>query len=121
MNGLQTLPQWKAYFNSPTGALLGLINAAQSIGSVLSLPLVSMLSDRFGRKKTLLAGILGVIAATVLGTAAVNLEMLIISRLLVGAAGMLVVQPGPMLIAELAYPTHRGKYTSAYWTMYYLG
>ncbi len=26
-----------------------------------------------------------------------------------------------MLIAELAYPTHRAKYTSAYWTMYYLG
>lgn len=26
-----------------------------------------------------------------------------------------------MLIAELAYPTHRGKYTSAFWTMYYLG
>lgn len=34
---------------------------------------------------------------------------------------MLVVQPSPMLIAELAYPTHRGKYTSAFWTMYYLG
>lgn len=34
---------------------------------------------------------------------------------------MLVVQPAPMLIAELAYPTHRGKYTSAFWTMYYLG
>ena len=43
------------------------------------------------------------------------------SRLVVGAAGMLVVQPAPMLIAELAYPTHRGKYTSAFWTMYYLG
>ena len=27
----------------------------------------------------------------------------------------------PMLITELAYPTHRGKYTSAFWTMYYLG
>lgn len=50
---------------------------------------------------------------------------------------MLVVQPSPMLITELAYPTHRGKYTryapyihplamvelmnSAFWTMYYLG
>lgn len=34
---------------------------------------------------------------------------------------MLVVQPAPMLIAELSYPVHRGRYTSAFWTMYYLG
>ena len=32
-----------------------------------------------------------------------------------------LLEPAPMLIAGLAYPTHRGKYTSAYWTMYYLG
>lgn len=89
MNGLQTLTQWKNYFHNPTGALLGLINAAQSIGSVLALPVVGILSDRYGRKKTLLAGILGIIGATVIGTASVNLEMLVISRLLVGAAGML--------------------------------
>ena len=33
------------------------------------------------------------------------------SRVLVGIGSMLVVQPSPMLITELAYPTHRGKYT----------
>jgi len=51
----------------------------------------------------------------------VNFGMFVFSRALVGAGGMLVVQPSPLLIAELAYPTHRGKYTSAFWTMYYLG
>ncbi len=47
--------------------------------------------------------------------------MFIVSRLVVGIGGMFVTQPSPMLIAELAYPTHRGKYTCAFWTMYYLG
>lgn len=121
MNGLQTLPQWKSYFNQPQGALLGLVNAAQSIGSVIALPLVGILSDKFGRKKVLLGGIITILVATAIGTASVDMGMLVFSRLLVGVGGMLGVQPAPMLIAELSYPTHRGKYTSAFWTMYYLG
>ncbi|RDW68144.1 general substrate transporter-6 [Coleophoma cylindrospora] len=121
MNGLQTLPQWENYFGNPTGALLGLVNAAQSIGSVAILPLVGLLSDRLGRKKVLLTGIVIILIATAIGAGSVNLGMLVFSRVLVGAGGMLTVQPAPLLIAELAYPTHRGKYTSAFWTMYYLG
>lgn len=121
MNGLQSLPQWKDYFNNPQGAMLGLVNAAQSIGSVLALPIVGGLSDRYGRKASLLAGILGVIIATIIQATSTTLAQFIVSRLVVGFAGMFVVQPAPMLIAELAYPTHRGKYTSAYWTLYYGG
>ncbi|KAB2577234.1 Lactose permease [Lasiodiplodia theobromae] len=121
MNGLQSLKQWKAYFNEPEGALLGTVNAAQSIGSVLVLPVVGVSSDAFGRKRVLIAGLLGVIVATIIQATSTTLAQFIVSRLVVGAAGMFVVQPAPLLIAELAYPTHRGKYTSAYWTMYYLG
>ena len=121
MNGLQSLDQWRDYFSNPAGSLLGLVNGAQSIGSVLSLPLVGWFSDKFGRKPVLLAGIIMIIVATIIQAASVNLAMFIISRLVVGFGGMFVVQPSPMLIAELAYPTHRGKYTSAFWTMYYLG
>lgn len=121
MNGLQALEQWRAYFGHPAGALLGFINAAQSIGSVVSLPFVGWFSDKFGRKPVLLAGIIMIIIATILQAASVNLPMFIVSRLVVGFGGMFVVQPSPMLIAELSYLTHRGKYTSAFWTMYYLG
>lgn len=101
--------------------MLGLVNAAQSIGSVLVLPIVGWLSDRFGRKIVLLVGILGVIIATIIQATSTTYAQFVVSRLVVGAAGMLVVQPAPMLIAELAYPVHRGRYTSAFWTMYYLG
>ncbi|KAI3394528.1 hypothetical protein diail_2577 [Diaporthe ilicicola] len=121
MNGLQSLPQWNEYFGSPTGTRLGVVNAAQSIGSVLSLPFVGSLSDRYGRRPILLVGILLIIIATVVQSAAVNYAMFVVSRVVVGFGGMFVVQPSPMLIAELAYPTHRGKCTSAFWTMYYLG
>ncbi|KAL3474430.1 general substrate transporter [Aspergillus californicus] len=121
MNGLQSITEWKDYFGNPTGSVLGVVNAAQSIGSVISLPVVGILSDRIGRRLTLLGGAIVIIIASIIQAASVQYGMFVFSRVLVGIGSMLVVQPSPMLITELAYPTHRGKYTCAFWTMYYLG
>lgn len=121
MNGLQSLSQWKDYFGNPTGAMLGLVNAAQSIGSVIALPFLGFLTDKFGRKPILLAGAILICIASAIQAAAVNYAMFVVARVIVGFGGMFLVQPSPLLIAELAYPTHRGKYTSAFWTLYYLG
>ena len=121
MNGLQSLSQWKDYFGHPDGARLGLINAAQSIGSVVALPFLGFLSDKFGRKPILLTGALLICVASAIQAASVNYAMFVVSRVIVGFGGMFLVQPAPLLIAELAFPTHRAKYTSAFWTLYYLG
>ncbi|KAK2597881.1 hypothetical protein N8I77_012636 [Diaporthe amygdali] len=121
MNALQSLKQWRIYFGDPKGALLGTVVASQSIGCLIALPIAGDFCDRFGRKPILFAGILLICAAAAIQGAAVNLPMFIICRLLVGFGGIFSSQPSPMLIAELAYPTHRGKYTSAYWTLFYLG
>jgi MFS family permease len=121
MNGLQSISEWKQYFGNPSGSILGVVNAAQSIGSVISLPFVGILSDRIGRRLTLLSGAIVIVIASIIQAASVQYGMFVFSRVLVGIGSMLVVQPSPMLITELAYPTHRGKYTSAFWTMYYLG
>ncbi|KAJ5730367.1 uncharacterized protein N7483_004875 [Penicillium malachiteum] len=99
---------------------LGVFNAAQSIGSVISLPFIGILSDRIGRRLTLLSGTIVIIIASVIQAASVKYGMFVFARVLVGVGSMLVVQPS-LLITELAYPTHRGKYTSAFWTIYYLG
>lgn len=121
MNGLQALPSWQKYFGYPKGHVLGAVNAAQAIGSCVALPAVGVLADRVGRRKTLLLGAIFIIVASIIQTAAVNFGMFTFSRVLVGMGTILVVQPSPMLISELCYPTHRGKYTSLFWTMFYLG
>lgn len=121
MNGLQATSSWKAYFNNPAGQKLGVVNAAQSIGSVACLPFVGYLSDRLGRRWTLFSGCVLVIISSIIQAAAINYAQFVISRLLVGVGGMLVTQPSPMLISELSYPTHRGKFTSLFWTCYYFG
>lgn len=121
MNGLQSLNRWSSDFGDPSGALLGTVVAAQSMGCLIALPFVGDLCDRWGRKPMLLGGIVIICGAAIIQCFAVDLPMFIIARLLVGFGGMFSAQPSPMLIAELAYPSHRGQYTSLYWTMYYLG
>lgn len=111
MNGLQSLPRWKDYFGNPTGSVLGVVNAAQSFGSVISLPFIGFLSDWIGRKRTLLSGALVIVIASIIQAASIRYGMFVFARVLVGIGSMLVVLPPPMLITELAYPTHRGKYT----------
>ncbi|KAF2137969.1 uncharacterized protein K452DRAFT_353233 [Aplosporella prunicola CBS 121167] len=121
MNGLQSLSAWRTSFDNPHGAVLGSINAAQSIGSILALPFTSTLTDTHGRKRVLVAGLVGVVIATAIQASARSLAQFIVARLLVGAANMFVVQPAPLLIAELAFPTHRARYTAVVWCVYYLG
>ncbi|KAF2150936.1 general substrate transporter [Myriangium duriaei CBS 260.36] len=121
VNGIQSTDAWKAKFGNPSGARLGFVTASQSMGSIAVLPFVPALADKVGRKPTILSGIIVVVIASAIMAASVNYAMLIISRVTVGIGGTLLTQPSPMLISELCYPTHRGKYTSLYWTTFYLG
>lgn len=53
LTGLQAVTEWNDYFNQPSGAILGLMTASYSMGSFLSLPLITILMDKLGRKKAI--------------------------------------------------------------------
>ena len=61
-------------FNNPQGAVLGVINAAFSIGAVLALPVVPYINDRVGRKHSITIGSVIILVGVVLQTASVNSE-----------------------------------------------
>jgi MFS family permease len=107
MNGLQVTTAWKNYFGNPKGSVLGVVNAAQSIGSFISLPFVGILSNKIGRRRTLLAGPITIVVASIIQAAAQNYAMFVIARVIVGVGSMLVVQPAPILITELLPSTSR--------------
>ncbi|PNS14603.1 High-affinity glucose transporter [Sphaceloma murrayae] len=121
MNGLQALPAWKRAFGNPQGYALGGVNAAQSAGAIIALPLCAWFCDKFGRRWTLFFGAVLIIVASIIQSTSVNLGMFIFSRIVVGMGSSFVVQPAPLLISELCYPTHRGVYTAMFWTCFYLG
>ncbi|EMD94380.1 hypothetical protein COCC4DRAFT_64797 [Bipolaris maydis ATCC 48331] len=121
MNGLMTLPQWRDSFGHPQGALLGFINAVYPLGKVLGMVAVTYVSDRWGRKLPLLIGLVSCIGFAILQGLSPKLGSFIAARALLGFATSFISQPSPIIISEVAYPTHRGKITALYNTFFYFG
>lgn len=118
MNGLQTLPQWHSYFGQPEGALLGALNAVYPAGKFFALFLVTYLADRIGRKTTMAIGAVTCVAFAVMQGVSQNFNTFITARAILGFFTSFLAQPSPILITELAYPTHRGKLTALYNTSF---
>ncbi|KAH7002430.1 general substrate transporter [Ilyonectria destructans] len=121
MNAQQVMPRWQTYFGTPSGSQLGLVNAIFFVGKVIGLPIVTLLCDKVGRRKPILFGICLCLAGAAIQTASVNFRMLVFSRALIGFSTAFMTQPSPLLIAEVSYPTHRGRITALYQTFYYFG
>lgn len=118
MNGLQTVGQWRAYFNHPDASILGVMNAVYPIGKIVGLIPTTWLSDRYGRRFPMGIGLVLCIIGAALQGGSQNLAMFIVSRFLLGFATAFIAQPSPIIVTELAYPTHRGKVTALYNTFY---
>ncbi|KAJ5683466.1 hypothetical protein N7462_006631 [Penicillium macrosclerotiorum] len=121
MNGLQSLSTWTSYFNNPNSALLGVTNAVLNLGPILFGGIVAWFADRFGRRLTLQVGCGLIVISAAIQAASQNLAMFIIARFLIGVGIEFTMVPSPVLTNELAYPTHRGKFTSLCYSFYLVG
>lgn len=121
MNGLQTVEQWREYFGRPSSSVLGLMNAIYPIGKFVGLPLATFITDRYGRTKSLWLGLAMCVVGAGLQGGSVSFAMFVVSRCFLGIGTAFVSQPSPILIAELAFPTHRAKVTALYQTSFYFG
>ncbi|CAO3686105.1 unnamed protein product [Umbelopsis vinacea] len=121
MNGLQSLSTWRAYFNSPSASTLGLLNDIRSIGGLVGIFIAPSTSDRLGRKLTIFIGSVIMILGVALQSASMNINMFLAARFLLGFGGAFTSNATPMILAEIAPSKHRGKITSMYMTMWYLG
>jgi MFS family permease len=107
-------------FDNPSGGILGLVTTAQTIGSAGALPIGPYITDRFGRRPPIAIGSLLVIPAAGLQGGAQNLGMFIGSRVVIGIGSSFVATAAAPLVAELAYPSHRGIITAIYNTSWVL-
>ncbi|KIK58606.1 hypothetical protein GYMLUDRAFT_45213 [Collybiopsis luxurians FD-317 M1] len=121
MNSLQSLPQWKDYFNHPTESQLGLLNAIQNIGSLAAYPFAPYVSDGFGRRRTVILGASIMSLAAIVQAGAQSVGMFIGARFLIGFGLTFAANAAPMLVSEIAYPPHRAPVTSAYNGLWNLG
>ncbi|TVY67879.1 Lactose permease [Fusarium oxysporum f. sp. cubense] len=121
MNGLQALPKWNQFMNMPQGAWLGFINAIYWFMNGFSFFLAAWTSNKYGRKPGLYIGYVFLVSGTVLQTAAHNPAAFIAARGLLGAAAGWYTSGAPLLINEIAYPTHRAIASACFQCGFYLG
>ncbi|EUC55697.1 sugar porter (SP) family MFS transporter [Rhizoctonia solani AG-3 Rhs1AP] len=121
MNGLQSVDEWKEYFGHPTSRELGLFNAIQSIGALAAIPPAPFLSDRYGRRAGILAGAIITLAGAITQTLTTNLSTFVVARFMIGFGTTLAMMASPLLISELAYPTHRAPLTALYNSLWFSG
>lgn len=84
MNGLQSVDQWRIYFNNPSGGKLGLLNAIQNIGALAAYPFAPYISDGLGRRTSIFLGATIMCIATAIQTASQSVGMFIGARFLIG-------------------------------------
>ena len=120
-NGLLALPHWIEFMNHPEGSWLGFVNASQSLGTIVSIPCIAWLVNRFGRKSGIAMGYFWLILGVGMQCGAQKPAMFILGRLFLGVVSASFVDSAPVLITEIAYPTHRAVLTSMYNCGWYVG
>jgi len=138
MNGLQAVPTWDAYFDSPRTQLLGLMSASYSLGAIVSLPLVPYVTDHLGRRWAIILGSIVMIIGSVIQAASQNctrlhiyvaqvthsvcaVAMFVFSRVVIGFGIPAAIVAASSLIGELSHPKERAILGSLFNSCYFVG
>lgn len=114
-------------FNDPTGNRLGIFGAIPGLGGLFVLLFAPYIADGLGRKKGTATGCVFVVLGSLLQAFApkaphVNRDaMYLIGRFIMGFGSNISNGTCPLLITEIAHPRHRGRVTTLYNTLWYLG
>ncbi|KAH8679289.1 general substrate transporter [Ilyonectria robusta] len=107
LTALQGVAAWNEQFGTPKGALLGFTSAAYPLGAILSTPFSAIISDRFGRRWSILLGSFIMIIGVIIQCVSKSIGLFIGGRVVVGFGITLALAAAPILISELAHPRHR--------------
>lgn len=121
MNGLQALSSWQTFMDTPTGAWLGFVNAIYWLGTGLVAPPAAILANKYGRKLGVWIGYAFLVLGIVMQAASHNGHTFIVGRFFLGCASGMFSSTVPLLINEVAYPTHRGIVSALFNCGWYVG
>ncbi|KAF6809051.1 lactose permease [Colletotrichum plurivorum] len=121
MNSLQTVSYFDDFFDNPRGAVLGLMSAIMSLGSICSTPIAPWVADRFGRRWGITVGSCIMIAGAILQCESTAFAMFVVSRFLLGFGLSFATTSAPSLVSELSHPKDRVTITAICNTCWYIG
>lgn len=121
VNCLQSLEKWEEAMGHPSGARLGHLSNGVNFGSAMGVVIAPYLCDWFGRKWIVMLGSGIAVIGAILQGVSNDYGFFLASRLILGIGASLSGIAAPVLISEIAYPTHREASTFAYNICWYLG
>ncbi|PSN59655.1 general substrate transporter [Corynespora cassiicola Philippines] len=124
LNGLQTMPAWQTFFHHPTGSRLGLLGAFPGFGGFAVLLFTPYVADLLGRRLGTAIGCLIVILGAIIQAFPKKSDpdaMFLAGRFIMGMGSNISNATCPLLITEVSHPKHRGKITTIYNTVWYVG
>ena len=104
-----------------SGWLIGLIFSAFSLSRGIFAPIVGMLSDRYGRKRFILLGLMGYFAAALGLLMAATAWELVFNRLAQGVFAAMVLPVCLAVVADLTPKGREGRYIGTFNTAFLLG
>lgn len=102
------LPRYANSLGAGPGEI-GFLFASYALALLVALPVFGVLSDRVGRRRPMLFGLLGLGGATLLFGFADSYGELLAARLLQGAAGAITWTAGLAAVADVYPPERRGQ------------
>ncbi|CEP62017.1 uncharacterized protein LALA0_S04e05864g [Lachancea lanzarotensis] len=109
MSGVITGPYFKDYFDNPSRAAIGNMISILEIGALISSLLVGRLGEKWGRRRTIRYGSFVFIIGGLIQTSALNLNYLIVGRVMSGLGVGLLSTIVPIYQSEISPPHNRGK------------
>ncbi|KAG7662124.1 uncharacterized protein J8A68_004386 [[Candida] subhashii] len=121
VNGLQMIENWRDAMGNPAGHVLGALANGLVFGALLAAVCAAWMSDRFGRKPSIIVGMIIVIIGSIMQGAANGYALFTFARIVIGFGANVASVSSPALISEISFPTYRETCTSLFNTFWYLG
>jgi MFS family permease len=123
---VQQFDYWEKYFHNvgldaSQSNKLGLLTNMFTIGSIVSMFIVPPITDRWGRRPSIIAGCLFMVVGGFLTTFSNGYGMLCAGRFILGFGNSLSQLASPMLLTEIIHPQHRAPVTAVYNCLWNLG
>ncbi|KAI1253095.1 hypothetical protein MGN70_005303 [Eutypa lata] len=109
MAAIVTSDQYIAYFDNPSGVIQGSIGSALAAGSVLGSLIAGPISDKFGRRDSVMFACLWWLVGTAVQVATNGVGSLIAGRVLNGVCVGITSSQVPVYLAEIAKRESRGR------------
>ncbi|KAI1809373.1 lactose permease [Poronia punctata] len=115
LTGIVAMEQFQDTFHSgKTGPTVSLLFSLYAVGSIVGAPFAAIVSDKFGRRKTMFVGGLIIIIGTVIISSSSTIPQFVVGRFVLGVGIATMTVSAPAYAMEISPPHWRGRAVGFY-------